>query len=67
MQEKILQDPGPNTHTVATTRKEVLTPQPPTPPKRGTRVRGGGGGTGVKIQKFMGGLFSVLNDDFIRG
>ena len=43
--KKVLQDPGPNTHTAATIRKEVLTPPtppPPPPPKRGTQVQGGG-------------------------
>ena len=35
----VLQDPGPNTHTAATIRTEVLTPPPPK--KRGTQVRGG--------------------------
>ena len=60
--KKVLQDPGPNTHTMATIHKEVLTPPPtpPTPPppsKKGTPVRGG---TGVKIQKIIGGSFLVL-------
>ena len=45
--KKVLQDPGPNTHTAATIRKEALTP----PPKKGYSGAGGGGGTGVKIQK----------------
>ena len=60
--KKVLQDSGPNTHTAATIRKEVLTPPPPQPPthppqKRGTQVRGG---TGVKIQKIIGGSCLVL-------
>ena len=55
--KKVLQDPGPNTHTAATIRKEVLTPPPPPPtPKSGTQVREG---TGVKIQKIIGGSFLV--------
>ena len=37
---------------------------PPPPPKWGTQVRGG---TGVKIQKKIGGSFLFLNDDFTRG
>ena len=33
--KKVLRDPGPNTHTAATIRKEVLTPPPtPTPPPK---------------------------------
>ena len=51
--KKIVQDPGPNPHTAATIRKEVLTP----PPKGVPRC---GGGTGVKIQKIIGGSFLVL-------
>ena len=54
--KKVLQDPGPNTHTAATIHKEVLTPPHP-PPKKGTPVRGG---TGVKIQKIIGGSSLVL-------
>ena len=46
-----LQDPGSNTHTVATIRKEFLTPPPR---KRGTQVRGGGGLRGSKSKKSMG-------------
>ena len=45
--KKVLQDPGPNTHTVATMRKEVLTPPlppPPPPPKKGYPGAGGGYG-----------------------
>ena len=42
--KKVLQEPGPNTHTAATIGKEVLTP----PPKGVPRY---GGGTGVKIKK----------------
>ena len=38
--KKALQDPGPNTHTAATIRKEVLTPPPK---KRETQVQGGRG------------------------
>ena len=56
--KKVLQDPGPNTHTAATIRKEVLTPpHPPPPKKKGTPVRGG---TGAEIQKIIGGSFLVL-------
>ena len=60
--KKVLQDPGPNTNTTATIRKEVLTPPaPPPPPKKGVpRCGGGGGGTGVKIQKIIGGSLLVL-------
>ena len=53
--KKVLQDPGPNTHTAATIHKEVLPPHPP--PQKGTPARGG---TGVKIQKIIGGSFLVL-------
>ena len=59
--KKVLQDPSPNTHTGSSIRKEVLTtpPHPPPPLKKGgPRLRGGG--TGVKIQKFIGGSFLVL-------
>ena len=44
--KKVLEAPGPNTHTAATIRKEFLTPPPPHPPpqKRGTQVREGGYG-----------------------
>ena len=59
--KKVLQDPGPNTHTAATICKEVLTP--PTPPnptptlqKRGTQVRGGGV-RGSKSKKSLGDHF----------
>ena len=38
--KKILQDPGPNTHTAATIRKEVLTPPPKGVPRYGGGVRG---------------------------
>ena len=58
--KKVLQDPGPNTHTAATIRKEVVTP--PTPPpqkKRGTQVQGGGGVLGQN-RKLIGGSFLVL-------
>ena len=51
--KKVIQDPGPNTHTAATIRKEVLTPPHPPQQKRGTQVRGG---TGVKIQKHHWGI-----------
>ena len=37
--KRVLQDPGPNTHTAVTMQKKVLTP----PPKRGTPVQGGYG------------------------
>ena len=33
--KKVLQDPGPNTHTAATIHKEVLPPPPPPPPRSG--------------------------------
>ena len=55
--KKVLQDPGPNTHTAATIHKEVLPPPHPPPSKKGTPVQGG---TGVKIQKIIGGSFLVL-------
>ena len=49
--KKVLQDPGPNTHTAATIRKEVLTPpSPPPPPPKGV-PRCGGGGYGVQNTK----------------
>ena len=51
--KKVLQDPGPNRHTAATIRKEVLTP----PQKKGYP---GAGGYGVKIHKIIGGSFLVL-------
>ena len=55
--KNVLQDPGPNTHTAATVRKEVLPP----PQKKGVPKCGGGGGVrGVKIQKIIGGPFLVL-------
>ena len=53
--QKVLQDPGPNTHTAATIRKAP--PQPPTPKKGVPRC---GGGTGVKIQKNIEGSILVL-------
>ena len=58
IQEKSSSGPRSKSHTAATIRKEVLTPpsQAP-PPKRGTQVRGG---TGVKIQKIIGGSLLVL-------
>ena len=43
------------------TKHELLThtpPDPPTPKKSGTQV-GGGGGRGLKIEKFGGGSFCV--------
>ena len=50
--KKVLQAPGPNTHTAATIHKEVLPPPPPPtphpPPKKGTLVRGGYGGQNPK-------------------
>ena len=49
--EVILQDPGPNTQTAATIRKEVLTPPHTPTPKRGTQVRGGYGGQNPKNHK----------------
>ena len=50
--KKILQDPGPNTHTAATIRQEVLTPPlgAPTPTTQ-KRVRGVGGYAGVRGPK----------------
>ena len=51
--KNILQDPGPNTHTAATIRKEVLTP-----PKKGVpRCRGV---RGSKSKKSLGDGFLVL-------
>ena len=44
--KKVLQDPGPNTHTAATIRKEVLTP-----PQKGLPRCGGGGGYGGQNPK----------------
>ena len=54
--KKILHDPSPNTHTVATIRKEVLTP----PRQKGVLQVRGGGGTGVKIKEIIGGSFLVM-------
>ena len=57
--KKVLHDPGPNTHTAATIRKEVLTPPippPPHPSKKGYPSAGGGGG----VRGIMGGSFLVL-------
>ena len=54
---KILQNPCPNAHRVATIRKEVLKPPPP---KKGYPGTGGGGVAGVKFQKMIGGSFLVL-------
>ena len=56
---ELWEDPGPNTHTAATIRKEVLTPpHTPTPPqKKGVPRCGGGGGMVVKIQKKLGDHF----------
>ena len=46
---KVLQDPGPNTHTAATIHKEGLTPPHPTPPlKKGYPGAGGCGGQNPK-------------------
>ena len=61
--KKVPQDPGPNTHTAATIRKEFLTP----PPKGVHMCGGGGGGTGVKIQKIIGGSFLVLKMMILQG
>ena len=57
--KKVLQDPGPNTHTAATICKEVLTLPTPTPPfQKRVPGYGGGGGTGVKIHKnYWGSIF----------
>ena len=61
--KKVAPDLGANPHRAPRIRKEVLTPPPPTPPhtptppKRGTRVRGA---KGVKNEKFIGGSFSLL-------
>ena len=44
--KKVLQDPGPNTYTVATIRKEVLPPPPPS--KKGYPGAGGYGGQNPK-------------------
>ena len=48
--KKVLRDPGPNTHTAATIRKEVLTPPHPPPlQKKGVpKCRGGYGGQNPK-------------------
>ena len=51
--QKVRHDPGPNTHTAATIRKQVLTP----PPKKGVPRCGG---LRVKIQQNIGGSFLVL-------
>ena len=52
--KNVLHDPGSNTHTAATIHKEVVTAPPP--PQKGFPGTGGGG-TGVKIKKFIGGSF----------
>ena len=49
--KKVLPDPGPNTHTAATIRKQVLTPPPQ---KKGTQVRGGGGYGGLNPKNHRG-------------
>ena len=64
--KKVLQDLGPNPHTAAAIRKEVLTPPPPTPPPKGTPGYGGGG-EGVKIENSLGDHFLSQNYDFTRG
>ena len=46
-----------STHSGHNTQRSFDPPHPPPPPKRGTQVRGG---TGVKIQKIIGGSFLVL-------
>ena len=54
--KKVLQDPGPKTHTAATIHKEVS--PPPTPPQK--RVPRCGGVRGSKSKKIIGGSFLVL-------
>ena len=53
--KKVLQDRGPNTHTAATIRKEVLTP-PLSPTKKGY-PSAGGGVRGSKSKKSLGDHF----------
>ena len=48
--KKVRQEPGPNTHTATTIRKEVLTPPPPPPQKTGCPGAGGYGGQNPKNQ-----------------
>ena len=55
--KKVVEDPGPNPHTSVAIHKEVLIP--PHPKKWDTQVRGMGGGRGFKIEKIIGGSFSV--------
>ena len=52
--KKVLQDPGPNTHTAATIRKEALTPPPP------KGYPGAGGLGGSKSKKSLRDQFLVL-------
>ena len=55
--KKVLQDPGPNPHTAATIRKEVLTPPAP-PSKKGVpKCRGGGGYGGQNPKNHWGIIF----------
>ena len=62
--KKVLQNPGPNTHTAATIRKEVLTP----PPQKGVpRCRGGGGAGGQNPKNQWGINFGPKMMIFTRG
>ena len=70
--KKVVQDPGPNPHTAAAIRKEVLTRLPPphthpTPPHPHKRGPGYGGGGGSKTKNSLGDHFLSQNEDFTRG
>ena len=55
--KKVLQDPGPNTHTAATIHKEVLTPPPSPPPPQKKGYPGAGGHGGQNPKNYWGVIF----------
>ena len=59
--KKVVQDPGPNPHTAAAIRKEMLPPPPPQ--KEGYLGRGV---RGSKSENSSGDHFLSQNDDFTR-
>ena len=64
-EKKILRDPGPNPHTVATIRKEFWTFHPRAP-KWGTQLGGVGGSKSKNRGDSLGDHFVSQNDDFTR-